>query len=82
MAKIIFDGSTDYDEVYSEVKRMYSQINTYAIAQSPISISLKETLDKTASILLITDIDKESNTERYQSDVKSMYKLLYPYLND
>jgi len=70
------DPELDYSSVNTTVLQMYSQLRGQnRCCGSPMVLKL---LSQVADIMFIAPFDLEENTERYEADVRTSYKLLYP----
>ena len=73
--KIVFNDSTNYDDVQLVVLEMLSYLQAQNGCCGTNTIS--KALTDVANIQANVPYDKANNTERYQEDVKSSYLLLY-----
>lgn len=77
MSKVIFDDNTDYQDVYSIDKRMFSDIQ----ANRNCCGNLEATaLCKSSAYLKAADLaDISGETQKFNDAVKISYLTLYPF---
>jgi len=70
------DPDLNYDDVFATTIDMYSDLN--AQKGCCVSKGLKDTFSQANTFITLASFDKDNlNMERYKSDVKSAYLLLY-----
>lgn len=77
----LFNGSTNWSQAQTYVKQMFSYLNeAYGCCgggRSPISCDVTFMY----FAMTIDAPDELNNSARWQSDIESLYRIMYPYTN-